>query len=109
MTQTLLYSATGIALFGIGLYGLLIRAAILHKVLAVNIMSIGVFMVLVANASTPSGVSDPVPHAMVLTGIVVAVAGTALALSLIGQIHDLHQAPQMHTGKAPLHVKDKHS
>jgi multicomponent Na+:H+ antiporter subunit C len=30
---------------------------------------------------------DPVPHAMVLTGIVVAVSATAFALSLVRRLH----------------------
>ena len=46
---------------------------------------IGVFMMLVALASRTTGIAtrpDPVPHAMVLTGIVVAVSATALGLAL---------------------------
>jgi multicomponent Na+:H+ antiporter subunit C len=34
-------------------------------------------------------VADPVPQAMVLTGIVVAVAATALALALVRKLHAL--------------------
>ncbi len=91
MTQDLIYSVCGIALFGIGLYGLIIVPHILQKILAVNIMGVGVFMLLVAAGHNPGGVSDPVPHAMVLTGIVVAVAGTALALSLVCRIGELQR------------------
>ena len=36
-----------------------------------------------------NGVPDPVPQAMVLTGIVVAVAATALALALTRKLHAL--------------------
>ncbi len=93
ISQDMLYSGSGIALFGIGLCGLIIAAHILRKILAVNIMGIGVFMVLVATADNAAGAPDPVPHAMVLTGIVVAVAGSALALSLVSRIHALGDAP----------------
>ncbi len=93
ISQDLLYSAMGIALFGIGLGGLIIAAHIIRKILAINIMGIGVFMLLVATADNAAGAPDPVPHAMVLTGIVVAVAGTALALSLISRIHTLSDTP----------------
>lgn len=93
ISQELLYSASGIALFGTGLYGLIIAAHIIRKILAINFMGIGVFMLLVATASNTAGAPDPVPHAMVLTGIVVAVAGTALALSLAGRIHSLGTPP----------------
>ena len=86
MTQTLLYSIAGIILFGIGLFGVIAAAHIIRKLIAVNIMGIGVFMVLLATARH-GAVTDPVPHAMVLTGIVVAVAGTALCLWLALKIH----------------------
>jgi multicomponent Na+:H+ antiporter subunit C len=92
MSQDLLYIIASIGLFGIGLYGLIVAPHIIRKILAINIMSIGVFMLLVASASTVNGTPDPVLHAMVLTGIVVAIAGTALALFLAGKIHTLGQA-----------------
>lgn len=85
MTQDLIYTIAGLALFCIGLYGLITLAHILRKLLAINIMGVGVFMVLLATADH-GDVIDPVPHAMVLTGIVVAVAGTALCLRLIVNI-----------------------
>ncbi|WP_125559263.1 NADH-quinone oxidoreductase subunit K [Pseudoalteromonas rubra] len=90
MTQALAYSVFGIILFGIGLFGVLAIAHVVKKILAINICGVGVFMVFIANAS--SGASpDFVPHAMVLTGIVVAVAGTALALSLVCRINALEK------------------
>jgi len=52
-------------------------------VLALNVMGAGVFLVLIAVAYRGAGTpADPVPHALVLTGIVVAVSATALALAL---------------------------
>ncbi len=88
MTQDLLYSIAGIVLFGIGLFGVIAAAHIIRKLIAINIMGIGVFMVLLATARHGT-ITDPLPHAMVLTGIVVAVAGTALCLWLALQIHQL--------------------
>ena len=87
MSQVIIYSILGVLLFGIGLFGLIAAAHILRKILAMNISGIGVFMILVANAVGPDGTTDPIPHAMVLTGIVVAIAGTALALYLACQIN----------------------
>lgn len=86
MSQDMIYTVGGIILFGIGLFGLIAAAHIIRKLIAVNIMGIGVFMVLLATARH-GAVTDPVPHAMVLTGIVVAVAGTALCLWLALKIH----------------------
>ena len=84
MITTLLYSLTGMILFGMGLYTLIIHSHPLRKILAVNVMSTGVFLILIATAYTPMGQGeiDPVPHAMVLTGIVVSVSVTAFALIL---------------------------
>jgi multicomponent Na+:H+ antiporter subunit C len=86
MTQTLIYSATGIALFAIGLLGVLTTAHILRKILSINVMGVGIFMLLVAVAKQGENTVDALPHALVLTGIVVAVAGTAMALSLVIRI-----------------------
>ena len=91
MTTAALYALSGIALFGIGFYALIVHSHSLRKVLAVNVMSSGLFLVLVAMAqrapSNPIASPDPVPHAMVLTGVVVAVSATAVALTLVRRIH----------------------
>jgi len=51
-------------------------------------MGAGVFMLLIAVAYRGPGLPpDPVPHALVLTGIVVAVSATALALALVRRLH----------------------
>jgi multicomponent Na+:H+ antiporter subunit C len=74
-----IFSLAGIALFALGLRALLLRPQLLHKILAFNIMGSGVFLALVAPAES----GDPIPQAMVITGIVVAVSATALALNLM--------------------------
>ncbi|NCA69334.1 MAG: Na+/H+ antiporter subunit C [Sphingobacteriia bacterium] len=84
MSVAILYALTGAGLFVIGLHALILRAHLLRKILGFNVMGSGVFLVLAALARrTPSGIPDPVPQAMVITGIVVAIAATALALSLM--------------------------
>ena len=91
MTSELLYSITGLALFTIGLLGIVLAGHVMRKVLALNVMGVGIFMFLVAFAKQSASAADPVPHAMVLTGIVIAVAGTALALNLMVRLHDMNQ------------------
>ena len=90
MITTLLYSLTGLILFAMGLFTLIVHSHPLRKILAVNVMSTGVFLILVATAYTPLGLGeiDPVPHAMVLTGIVVSVSITALALILACRVQE---------------------
>jgi multicomponent Na+:H+ antiporter subunit C len=97
MTQDLIYSLTSIALFGIGFYGLIATTHILRKLIAINIMGVGVFMLLLATAYHAGNIVDPVPHAMVLTGIVVAVAGTALCLWLAVNISAFDQNTPIET------------
>jgi multicomponent Na+:H+ antiporter subunit C len=83
MAEHWIYGLTGIVLFALGIRALLLQAELLRRVLAVNIMGTGVFMLLITvgyhGRELPP---DPVPHALVLTGIVVAVSATALALVL---------------------------
>ena len=87
--SSMLYSLAGLALFVIGLFGLIACAQPLRKILAVNIMSSGVFLILIATAYfSGSRAIDPVPQAMVLTGIVVSVSTTALALILACRVQE---------------------
>lgn len=81
MKTPLLYALVGILLFVIGVAGIILRRHLLRKILAFNVMGSGVFLVLIGLAQR-EGQVDPVPQAMVLTGIVVAISATALALAL---------------------------
>lgn len=84
MTNAFLYALAGSGLFILGLHALVVHAHVLRKILAVNVMGSGVFLILVALAvRSGEAIVDPVPHAMVITGIVVAVSATALALALM--------------------------
>ena len=94
MTAGLLYGIVGAALFALGLAAMLVQRALLRKILAFNVMVSGAFLVLVGLAQRDGGV-DPVPHAMVLTGIVVTVAATALALALVRRLHVLTGRDQL--------------
>lgn len=70
-------------LFALGLYGVLTRRRLVHRLLAVNIMASSVFLLLVVFSARAGPGGDPVPQAMVLTGIVISVSVTAFALVLI--------------------------
>lgn len=88
MSSGLLFALTGVILFALGVAGVVLITPLLRRILAFNLMGSGAFLVLVGLAQR-NGVSDPVPQAMVLTGIVVAVAATALALALARKLHAL--------------------
>ncbi|MGB5745259.1 MAG: NADH-quinone oxidoreductase subunit K [Sedimenticolaceae bacterium] len=77
------YALTGVGLFALGLRGALLRRSLLGRIIAINVCGAGVFMLFVAIAYRgPGQAPDALPHALVLTGIVVAVSATALALAL---------------------------
>jgi multicomponent Na+:H+ antiporter subunit C len=91
-----LYMLVGVGLLGMGLYSLVVYPHLVRKILALNVSGAGVFLFLVAAADRTSGLlPDPVPHAMVLTGIVVAVSATALSLALACRIHQVRGTAQL--------------
>ncbi|MHB1228424.1 MAG: NADH-quinone oxidoreductase subunit K [Desulfurivibrionaceae bacterium] len=89
MSSGLIFAITGVVLFAMGSAGMLLVAHLLRRILAFNLMGSGAFLVLVGLAQR-GGIPDPVPQAMVLTGIVVAVAATGLALALLRKLHALN-------------------
>ncbi|MDP1526306.1 MAG: NADH-quinone oxidoreductase subunit K [Rhodocyclaceae bacterium] len=88
MSSGLLFACVGALLFAMGMAGVMLIAHLLRRILAFNVMGSGAFLILVG-LTQRNDVPDPVPQAMVLTGIVVAVAATALALALVRRLHAL--------------------
>lgn len=89
MNGATLYMLSSAAVVAVCLYGLMVRAHLVRKILALNILGSGVFLLLTGLARRGGGETpDPVPHAMVLTGIVVAVSATAFALALVRRLHE---------------------
>lgn len=94
MTTPLLYALLGAVLAGIGLYGMLARAHLLRRILAFNVVGSGIFLLLGATGARLSGKvpdygADPVPQALIITGIVVAFSASAFAMVLAGRIFEL--------------------
>jgi multicomponent Na+:H+ antiporter subunit C len=91
MSAATLAGLVGAALVGLGLYGMIVNPQPLRKILAFNLIGSGVFLVfgIVARKGADAGFPfDPVPQAMVITGIVVAFAASALAVALILRLHE---------------------
>lgn len=86
--NALLYALTGGALFVLGFHALVVRCHVITRVLALNVMSSGAFLAIVG-LGPEGGAPDPVPRAMVLTGIVVAISVTAVALALVRRLYAL--------------------
>jgi len=86
MSTGLLFAITGVLLFAMGVSGVVLIEQLLRRIIAFTLMGSGAFLVLVGLAQR-SDTADAVPQAMVLTGIVVSVAATALALALVRRLH----------------------
>jgi len=87
-----LFGLCGAALVGLGLYGLICHPGVLRKILAFNLIGSGVFLLFGVIAKRGGGAlaaagtgidSDPIPQALVITGLVVAFAATAIAVALL--------------------------
>lgn len=102
MNAATLFGLCSAALVGVGLYGLIIHPHPLRKILAFNLIGSGVFLLfgVVARRGAAAGMGgDPVPQALVITGIVVAFSATALAIALLLRL--FHQ-----TGQATLSAEE---
>jgi multicomponent Na+:H+ antiporter subunit C len=89
VTGDVIYPTLGAFLFGLGFAAFIGRRHLLWRIIAVNIMGSGVSLLLLTLPAPVAGRVDPVPQAMVLTGIVVMVAATALALALAVRLASL--------------------
>ena len=91
MTEATLFGLLAAVLIGLGLYGLLVNPQPLRKILAFNVMGNGVFLLFgaIARRGAAFGMGgDPVPQALLITGIVVAFSATALAVALLLRLFD---------------------
>ncbi len=92
--QDQIYGVAAVLLFCLGLHGVVTRPETLRKIIALNLMGAGVFLLFVSVAwRNAADFADPVPHAMVLTGIVVAVSATAFGLGLARRLARLGETP----------------
>lgn len=88
-----------VVLFCIGLYVLIVKHNLIKKLIGLNIMETAVFAFIVTAGMVEGGdapimgpdahgpFASPIPQALVLTGIVVVLSTTALALSLIIRVY----------------------
>ena len=90
MTAALLFWFAGSGLIGLAVYGLIVNPHPLCKLLALNLLGSGVFLLfgVIARRGAGAGLGgDPVPQALVITGIVVAFSATAIAVALLLRLH----------------------
>lgn len=92
-----------IALMMIGLYVVMANPNLVKKVIGLNVFQTAVFILYISFGKASDGTapiladvhttySNPLPHVLILTAIVVGVATTALALALIIRIHQAYRS-----------------
>ena len=81
----------GAALIGLGVYGLLASPHPLRKLLGLNMLGSGIFLLfgVIARRGAAEGLGgDPVPQALIITAIVVAFSATAIAIALLLRLQE---------------------
>lgn len=87
-----LFGLCGAALVGLGLFVVITHPGLLRRIVGFNILGAGIFLVFGAVSRRGAGAGfegDPVPQALVITGIVVAFSATALAVALLQRLFEL--------------------
>ncbi len=90
-----------IILMMIGFYALIGRGNLVKKVVGLNVFQASVFLLFISMGKVTGGTapilaegfelySNPLPHVLILTAIVVGVATTALGLALIVRIKEAY-------------------
>ncbi len=101
----MIYFITSVVLILTGMYAVLVKKNLIKIVIGLSIIDSGVHLLMIAigyvkNATAPifskpgltaDKMVDPVPQALVLTSIVIGLAVTAVALSLVIRLYDHHK------------------
>ena len=86
-----LFGLCAAVLVGLGIYALIVNPQPLRKILAFNVVGNGVFVLFGAVAHRGAGLGwggDPVPQALLITGLVVAFSASALAVAVLLRLFD---------------------
>lgn len=81
-----LFGLCAALLVGVGVYALIVNPQPLRKLVAFNVIGGGVFLLFGVIAHRGAGAGwggDPVPQALLITGLVVAFCASALAIALL--------------------------
>ncbi len=84
-----------------GLYIVISHGNLVKKIVGLNVFQVSVFLFYITMGNVEGGTapilaegislySNPLPHVLILTAIVVGVATTALGLALVVRIHDTY-------------------
>jgi multicomponent Na+:H+ antiporter subunit C len=95
-----------VVLFCIGIYTTLSQTSLMKKIIGINIIGNAIFLLLIAAGNIREGIApimhdgdhhmheivyvNPLPAALVLTGIVVSLSVTAFALSIVVRLYEYY-------------------
>src|SRR3546814_933414 len=90
-----------IVLMMIGLYVVISRGNLVKKIIGLNVFQTSVFLLYISMGKVAGGTppiltgkdevfSNPIPHVLILTAIVVGIATTALGLGLVVRIREAY-------------------
>jgi multicomponent Na+:H+ antiporter subunit C len=104
MSSVTVFGLCAAVAVGLGLYGLITHPQPLRKIIAFNLLGSGVFLLfgVIGRRGAAAGVgNDPVPQALVITGVVVAFSATALAIALLLRLFQKTGSPMLSGGTPP--------
>lgn len=102
MSGVTVFGLCAAAAVGLGLYGLITNPQPLRKVIAFNLLGSGVFLLfgIVGRRGAAAGFgNDPVPQALVITGVVVAFSATALTIALLLRLFQTYGSTSLRGGE----------
>ena len=109
MSDATLFGLVAAVLIGAGLYGLLTNPQPLRKILAFNVVGNGVFLMFGAIARRGAALGlggDPVPQALLITGLVVAFAASAMAIAILLRLFESTGAASVASDPLPAEPDD---
>ncbi|MGB0953507.1 MAG: cation:proton antiporter subunit C [Planctomycetota bacterium] len=97
----MLHYVVAVFLMMAGFYIVIAQGNLVKKVIGINMLQTSVFLLFITMAKVDGGTapivteaggpySNPLPHALMLTAIVVGIATTAVGLALVVRIHDAY-------------------
>lgn len=96
-----------VLLLAIGLYGVFVKRNLIKKLIGLNILQTAIFLFFIEGATKlgatvpviesqlgtdPTKYINPLPHVFILTGIVVAISTTGVALAFMIAIHHAYHS-----------------
>lgn len=109
MSTGTIFGLVAAALIGLGMYGFIVHPHPLRKLLAFNVVGSGVFLLFGVIARRGAGAGfggDPVPQALLITGIVVAFSASALAVAVLLRLGESSSSTSLEPPPLPPPVED---